>query len=179
MSAAVVSGVVAVLKQQRPNLLTPNLAKAVLQFTAIPMKDDGGAVYGALRQGTGEIKLESTDRASGYYTIRADNDPGTSVRTSGVYLRADPGDWAVLDSGSGEERRALIAERLRGACRELPDPTAADPGCLTEPAPSRCRLALFVAAVFPVEWQPCLSCAIGGHGCWHLGPSPQASPASI
>jgi hypothetical protein len=64
-------------------------------------------------QGTGEIKLESIDRATGYYTIRADNDPGTSVRTSGVYLRADPGDWAVLDSGSGDERRALIAERLR------------------------------------------------------------------
>jgi hypothetical protein len=64
-------------------------------------------------QGTGEIKLESTDRASGYYTIRADNEPQTSVRTSGVYLRADPGDWAILDSGSGDERRALIAERLR------------------------------------------------------------------
>lgn len=64
-------------------------------------------------QGTGEIKLESTDRATGYYTIRADNEPGTSVRTSGVYLRADPGDWEVLDSGTGDERRALIAERLR------------------------------------------------------------------
>jgi hypothetical protein len=64
-------------------------------------------------EGTGEIKLESTDRASGYYTIRADNEPQTSVRTSGVYLRADPGDWAILDSGSVEERKALIAERLR------------------------------------------------------------------
>jgi hypothetical protein len=64
-------------------------------------------------QGTGEIKLESIDRASGYYTIRTDNDPATSVRTSGVYLRADPGDWAILDSGSGDERRELIAERLR------------------------------------------------------------------
>jgi Predicted nucleotide-binding protein containing TIR-like domain len=64
-------------------------------------------------EGTGEIRLEATDRASGYYTIRADNDPQTSVRTSGVYLRADPGDWAILDSGSGDERRALIAQRLR------------------------------------------------------------------
>ena len=63
-------------------------------------------------EGTGEIKLDSTDRASGYYTIRVDNEPATSVRTSGVYLRADPGDWAILDSGSGDERRALIAERL-------------------------------------------------------------------
>jgi hypothetical protein len=64
-------------------------------------------------QGTGEIRLESTDRALGYYTIRTANDPGTSVRTSGVYLRADPQDWAILDSGSGDQRRALIAERLR------------------------------------------------------------------
>src|SRR4051812_44866492 len=64
-------------------------------------------------QGTGEIKLESTDRAAGYYTIRTDNEPQTSVRTSGVYLRADPADWGILDSGSGDERRALLAQRLR------------------------------------------------------------------
>ncbi|HET6940287.1 MAG TPA: TIR domain-containing protein [Nocardioides sp.] len=64
-------------------------------------------------EGTGEIKLESSDRASGYYTIRVENEPATSVRTSGVYLRADPGDWGVLDSGSVEDRKALIAERLR------------------------------------------------------------------
>jgi len=55
MSAAVVSGVVAVLKQQSTQALTPNLAKAVLQFTAIPVKDDSGADYSPLRQGTGEI----------------------------------------------------------------------------------------------------------------------------
>ncbi len=54
MSAAVVSGVVAGLKQA-DRRLTPNLAKAVLQFTAIPMRDDAGAVYGPLRQGTGEV----------------------------------------------------------------------------------------------------------------------------
>ena len=35
--------------------LTPNLAKAVLQFTAIPMHDEDGAAYSPLRQGTGEI----------------------------------------------------------------------------------------------------------------------------
>jgi hypothetical protein len=63
-------------------------------------------------QGTGEIKLESTDRATGYYTIRTETEPQTSVRTSGVYLRADPADWALLDSGSGDERRALLAQRL-------------------------------------------------------------------
>jgi hypothetical protein len=64
-------------------------------------------------EGTGEIKLESTDRAAGYYTVRADNQPQLSVRTSGVYLRADAGDWATLESGSVEERKVLIAQRLR------------------------------------------------------------------
>ena len=62
-------------------------------------------------EGTGEIKLESVDRAAGYYTIRVDDQP--PVRTSGVYLRADDGDWAILDSGSVEDRRGLIAQRLR------------------------------------------------------------------
>ena len=42
MSAGVVSGIVAVLKQANGSL-TPNLAKAVLQYTAIPMEDDDGA----------------------------------------------------------------------------------------------------------------------------------------
>jgi hypothetical protein len=63
-------------------------------------------------EGTGEIKLESPSHAAGEYTIRLD-DHGPGVRTSGVYLRADPGDWAVLDSGTPDERRALIAQRLQ------------------------------------------------------------------
>ena len=64
-------------------------------------------------EGTGEITLESVDRAAGFYTIRVESQAATSVRTSGVYVRADDGDWAVLDSGSVEERRELIAQRLR------------------------------------------------------------------
>jgi hypothetical protein len=64
-------------------------------------------------EGTGEIKLESEDRASGYWTTRSDSDPRLNARTSGVYLRADPGDWSILDSGSVEARTGLIAERLR------------------------------------------------------------------
>jgi predicted nucleotide-binding protein with TIR-like domain len=64
-------------------------------------------------EGTGEIKLESEDRASGYWTTRSDSDPQLNARTSGVYLRADTGDWSVLDSGSAEARTALIAQRLR------------------------------------------------------------------
>ena len=64
-------------------------------------------------EGTGEIRVESTDRATGYWTTRSDRDPGLSARTSGVYLRADPSDLQVLEGGSEEERAQLIAQRLR------------------------------------------------------------------
>jgi hypothetical protein len=36
-----------------------------------------------------------------------------NARTSGIYLRADPSDFAVLDGGSEEERAQLIAQRLQ------------------------------------------------------------------
>jgi Predicted nucleotide-binding protein containing TIR-like domain len=64
-------------------------------------------------EGTGEIKLESADRAAGYYTIRIDGQEQLPVRTSGVYVRADAADWAVLESGTVDERRGLIARRLQ------------------------------------------------------------------
>ena len=43
-------------------------------------------------EGTGEIKLESVDRAAGYWTTRSDGPDAFHARTSGIYLRADPGD---------------------------------------------------------------------------------------
>jgi len=64
-------------------------------------------------EGTGEIKVESADRATGYWTTRSDREPGLNARTSGNYRRADPADLEVLDGGSAEERAELIAERLR------------------------------------------------------------------
>jgi hypothetical protein len=64
-------------------------------------------------EGTGEIRLESADRATGYWTTRSDRDPGLNARTAGVYLRADPSDLEVLDGGSEEERSELIEQRLR------------------------------------------------------------------
>ena len=63
-------------------------------------------------EGTGEIRLETTDRASGYWTTRSDRDPALNARTAGVYLRADPSDLEQLDAGSAEERAELIARRL-------------------------------------------------------------------
>jgi hypothetical protein len=64
-------------------------------------------------EGTGEITVETTDRATGYWTTRSDRDPGLNARTAGVYLRADPSDLQVLDGGREEERAELIAQRLR------------------------------------------------------------------
>src|SRR6516165_9512091 len=63
-------------------------------------------------EGTGEIKLESVDRAGGYWTTRSEGAENFHARTSGIYLRADQGDAAVLDSSDAAERAALIERRL-------------------------------------------------------------------
>lgn len=63
-------------------------------------------------EGVGEIRLESADRASGYFTTRADTDPHVSQRTAGVWQRAESGDIGILDGRDDQKRAALIAERL-------------------------------------------------------------------
>jgi hypothetical protein len=63
-------------------------------------------------EGTAEIKIESADRATGYWITRSDRDREMYARTAGVYFRADPAHLEVLESGSEEERAKLIAERL-------------------------------------------------------------------
>ena len=62
--------------------------------------------------GTGEIKLESADRAAGYWATRSDASESINARTSGVYLRADPEDLDTLDGHDDRRRAELIAERL-------------------------------------------------------------------
>src|SRR6478672_5822653 len=64
-------------------------------------------------EGTGEIRLESADRASGYWTTRADRDPNVNARTAGVYLRAEPTDMSILDGRDDRQRVELNAERLK------------------------------------------------------------------
>ena len=64
-------------------------------------------------EGTGEIKLESTNRAAGYFTTRADGRPEVNARTSGVYLRADQQDLATVDGMNDQQRAELLAERLK------------------------------------------------------------------
>jgi hypothetical protein len=63
-------------------------------------------------EGTGEIKLESVDRADGYWTTRPQGGEGLYARTSGIYVRADPVDKAVLEGDDAAERAALIERRL-------------------------------------------------------------------
>ncbi len=63
-------------------------------------------------EGTGEIVLESVDRASGYWTTRSQTDPNVNARTSGIFVRADPADMATLDGSDAAQRANLIAEKL-------------------------------------------------------------------
>lgn len=88
---------------------------------AVREKEDGSAVFYYWKgerplhpdapqlEGTGEIRLESAERATGYFTTRGDE---VNARTAGVYLRAEPDEIAVLDGRDDRQRVALIADRL-------------------------------------------------------------------
>ena len=69
-----------------------------------PLHADAPQLYG-----TGEIRLESADRATGYWTTHGEQ---VNARTSGIYLRADPTDMSILDGRDDQKRAQLIAERL-------------------------------------------------------------------
>jgi CAP12/Pycsar effector protein, TIR domain len=62
-------------------------------------------------EGTAEIRLESVDRAGGYWTTHLEGGEFLA-RTSGIFVRADPGEAAVLDGSDVAARAALIARRL-------------------------------------------------------------------
>ena len=63
--------------------------------------------------GTGEIRIESADRAAGYFTTHAASQPEVNARTAGVFWRAAPEDMSILDGRDDRKRAELIAERLR------------------------------------------------------------------
>jgi hypothetical protein len=63
-------------------------------------------------EGTAEIRLESADRATGYWTTRTDTDPTLRARTAGVYWRAESEDMSILDGTDDRRRAELISERL-------------------------------------------------------------------
>jgi hypothetical protein len=64
-------------------------------------------------EGTGEIRLESAERAAGYWTTHGDTGPSVNARTVGVYLRANPEDMATLDGPDNRQRAKLITDRLK------------------------------------------------------------------
>jgi hypothetical protein len=64
-------------------------------------------------EGTGEIRLESADRANGYFITRADGRPKVNVRTSGIYVRASSEDVRCVDEGDDQQRANLLADRLK------------------------------------------------------------------
>ena len=64
-------------------------------------------------EGTGEIRVESADRASGYFTTHSPGHPKVNERTSGVYVRAASDDLEILDGRDDARRAALLAERIQ------------------------------------------------------------------
>ena len=73
-----------------------------------PVDPDAPQLYG-----TAEIRLESADRASGYWTTQSPTQPDLNARTSGIYVRTDFEDLGVLDGPDDSRRAELIAERLK------------------------------------------------------------------
>jgi hypothetical protein len=63
-------------------------------------------------EGTGEIRVESADRAAGSWTLFGKG-PNVIIKTSGVYLRAEPQDVTIMDGRDDKKRAELLAERLR------------------------------------------------------------------
>jgi len=78
MAAPVVSGTVALMLQANPNL-TPNLIKAILQYTAQPYPG-----YNALREGAGFLNSYGAVRLAKFY---ADNRAGTRMPLQSTWSR--------------------------------------------------------------------------------------------
>ena len=95
MATAVVSGTVAlVLRANRiafPSAppLTPNAVKGILQFTALPARDDQGVPYDVLTQGTGSVN------AAGAMELAAHIN--TALPVSSAWLTPTVNPWTVID----------------------------------------------------------------------------------
>jgi len=63
-------------------------------------------------EATVEINLRTVDRPDGNGPTRSEGADAGYARTSGIYLRADPSDVAVLDGNDATERATLIERRL-------------------------------------------------------------------
>ena len=95
MATAVVSGTVALILEANRTAfpsgagLTPNAVKAILQFTALPARDDQGVPYDVLTQGTGSVN------ANGAMQVAARINTGLPVSSWWLTTNVDP--WTAID----------------------------------------------------------------------------------
>ena len=113
MATAVASGVVALALQQNRALfpgayLTSHTVKVILDYTAIPLRDDAGKLYDPLTQGTGGLNgggaallARSIDptKPVGEPWLVAGVTPKTAHRRADVDLGADRRPGATTSSG--------------------------------------------------------------------------------
>ncbi len=78
MAAPVVAGAAAVLLQQNPNL-TPNLVKAILMYTAQPIKG-----FNTLEQGAGELNVDGAVRLTRLIKTTLPTSNGTALLTTAL-----------------------------------------------------------------------------------------------
>jgi serine protease AprX len=97
MATAVTSGVVALMIDAHRDQsegdanappLTPNLVKAMLQYSAIPVHDHAGGAYDPLRAGAGSIN------AAGAIALSRAVD--TTARPGGYWLNPQPAPWTMI-----------------------------------------------------------------------------------
>src|ERR1051326_3756689 len=77
MSTPVVAGIAAMMLEANPNL-TPNLVKAILMYTAQPLRN-----FNTLEQGAGEVNAEGAVRVAGWVKSNASSlSQGSSMLNS-------------------------------------------------------------------------------------------------
>src|SRR3546814_4315726 len=62
--------------------------------------------------GTGEIKLESAERGAGYLSTLSATQSEVNAKPSGVYWRADPEEWGIVNGRDERKREQRVARRL-------------------------------------------------------------------
>lgn len=63
--------------------------------------------------GKGEIQLKEPNVATGYFTIRSDDDRDPRERKSVVYVRATPQDVEAVKGGDASKRRKALGQQLK------------------------------------------------------------------
>ena len=108
MATAVTTGAVALMLEASRNAnnyptgpsLTPNAAKAILQYTAFDVRNASGASYEALRQGGGALNAKGA--------IDMSRAIDTSAATGDMWLTTAPSTWTKIGSDYLTWKQAVI-----------------------------------------------------------------------